>query len=60
MEGIKNERRKAGTGENEKKKRIIKQTNKQTNKQTTDSPVCLQRMVPVRLLTATTRFSGKL
>ena len=35
-------------------------TNKQTNKQTTDSPVCLQRMVPVRLLTATTRFSGKL
>ena len=56
MEGMKNKRRKAGTGENEKKKRIIKQTNKQT----TDSPVCLQRMVPVRLLTATTRFSGKL
>ena len=54
MEGMKNERRKAGTGENEKKK------DHKTNKQTTDSPVCLQRIVPVRLLTATTRFSGKL
>ena len=32
MEGMKNERRKAGTGENEKK-RTIKQTKKQTSKQ---------------------------
>lgn len=62
MEGMKNERRKAGTGENEKKKdnKTNKKTNIQTNKQTTGSPVCLQRMVPVRLLTATTRYSGKL
>lgn len=37
-----------------------KKTNIQTNKQTTGSPVCLQRMVLVRLLTATTRYSGKL
>lgn len=37
-----------------------KKTNIQTNQQTTGSPVCLQRMVLVRLLTATTRYSGKL
>ena len=43
-----------------KDNKTYKKTNIQTNKQTTGSPVCLQRMVLVRLLTATTRYSGKL